>query len=188
MATAEVAGTFDRIAQFESAWSEAGEQILSYLRAIDERTITPIKPLESMSEEIRESYDFRKPMAADEAVCKAAEILSEWSVHTPHPRYFGLYNPDVIPVSIAADALVAALNPQLASYYHGPGAIAMEAHVLSVFQDLLGHEKENCAANFTGGGAEANHSALLCALTRAFPGFGENGIASLTKRPVMYVS
>lgn len=188
MATAQVGGAFDRIAQFELAWSEAGEQILSFLREIEGRSITPSRDIESMFDEVRTAFDFQKPLLPDEAIRRAAEIMKDWSVHTPHPRYFGLYNPDVIPVSISADALVAGFNPQLASYYHGPGPIAMEAHVLSIFQDLLGHENESRFANFTGGGAEANHSALLCALTHAFPTFGEKGARSLPKNPVLYVS
>ena len=64
-------------------------------------------------------------------------MLSNWTVHAPHRRYFGVFNPDVLPITVAADTLAAAFNPQLAIWTHASGANEIEAHVLRLFQDLM---------------------------------------------------
>lgn len=109
--------------------------------------------------------------------------MERGAVHTTHPRYFGLFNPDIQPVSVAADALVAAFNPQLAAFSHNPAANLMEQHVLSVFRNRIGWP--DCHATFTTGGSEANHSAIIVALTERVPGFAEKGA---TGKEVFYVS
>ena len=44
------------------------------------------------------------------------------------------------------------------------------------------------AANFTTGGAEANLSAVIVALTRAFPDYGEHGLRRLSSSPTIYLT
>src|SRR5256886_5509065 len=43
-------------------------------------------------------------------------------------------------------------------------------------------------ASFTSGGAEANLSAVIVALTRAFPDYGEGGLRCLSAQPTIYVT
>jgi glutamate/tyrosine decarboxylase-like PLP-dependent enzyme len=45
-----------------------------------------------------------------------------------------------------------------------------------------------CAGHFTGGGAEANYTALICALTAANGGFAARGARSFAGQPVFYTS
>src|SRR5947207_1767317 len=44
------------------------------------------------------------------------------------------------------------------------------------------------AASFTTGGAEANLSAFVVALTRNFPAYGEGGVRTLSASPAIYLT
>jgi glutamate/tyrosine decarboxylase-like PLP-dependent enzyme len=61
----------------------------------------------------------------------------------------------------------------------------MERHVLGEFVRELGWGDE-AAANFTSGGAEANHSGVIVGLTAKLEGFAEHGLDG--RRPTVYVS
>ena len=109
-------------------------------------------------------------------------------MHTPHPSYFGLFNPAPTTMGIAADTLVAAFNPQLAAWSHSPFAVEAERYVIETFAAKFGLPHENVEGTFTSGGMEANHTALLTALVHHFPTYLERGARGIDKQPVMYVS
>src|SRR4029079_9022625 len=104
--------------------------------------------------------------------------------HTPHPSYFGLFNPAPATMSVAADALVAAFNPQIAAWSHSPFAAEVERHLVRALGRRFGYTDGDGA--FCSGGAEANHTALLAALASSFPVFAERGLRALTAQPVLY--
>jgi len=137
--------------------------------------------------EVEHAFDLSRPMAADHALAAAARILERHAVQVTHPRYLGLFNPSVREVTVAAEALVAALNPQLAAYSHAPGAIEMERHALRALAPLVGMPTD-AAMTFTSGGAEANLTALLAALSHRYPSWAEEGLAALPARPAVYAS
>jgi glutamate/tyrosine decarboxylase-like PLP-dependent enzyme len=109
-------------------------------------------------------------------------------VHTPHPRYYGLFNPAPTTMGIAADALTAAFNPQLAAWSHSPFAVEVERHLVRAIGSRFGYPPETADGVFTTGGMEANHTALLAALTQHFPDFHAKGLRALDAQPVFYVS
>ena len=104
-----------------------------------------------------------------------------------HPRYFGLFNPSVTLASVVADTLVAMYNPQLANWRTSPAANEMERHTLGWLAAKFGLP-EDAIATFTSGGTEANLSAVIVALTRAFPDYGEHGLRHLTASPSIYLT
>ncbi|MBZ0213805.1 MAG: hypothetical protein K8H99_08405 [Nitrospirae bacterium] len=119
------------------------------------------------------AIDFAEPIQAEALLPWIAEHLQLGNVHTTHPRYFGLFNPSTHPITVAADAMVAGFNPQLAAASHAFGALTIERHTLAVFQRLLGHTPGADVANFTSGGAEANHSGVLAAAISRLQGFAD---------------
>lgn len=121
---------------------------------------------------------------ATEAVCA---LLARWTVHTTHPRYFGLFNPTPTFAGIAAELITAGFNPQLAVWSHAPAAVEMERAALKLVADRAGLP-EAAVGSFTTGGAEANGSAVALALTRQFPGVDDHGLQSLGGQPVLYAS
>jgi len=132
-------------------------------------------------------YDFGKPLALDDVVADVERMLRTWQVQVTHPRYFGLFNPSVTLASIIADALVAMYNPQLATWRTSPAANEIERHTLAWLGGKFGLPA-NAVASFTNGGAEANLSAAIVALTRAFPDYGEHGLRRLSASPTIYLT
>ena len=133
-------------------------------------------------------YDFHEPVPALEALDFAAAGLRRFQVHTPHPRYFGLYNPAPTTMGIAADTLVAAFNPQLAAWSHSPFAAEVERHVIRQIGARFGYNPASTDGTFASGGAEANHTAVLAALAAGQPDFLDKGVRALPAQPVFYAS
>jgi glutamate/tyrosine decarboxylase-like PLP-dependent enzyme len=132
-------------------------------------------------------YDFTKPMALDDVTADVERMMRKWQVQVTHPRYFGLFNPSVTLASVIADTLVAMYNPQLAAWRTSPAANEIERHTLSWLTGKFGLPAAT-SASFTTGGAEANLSAAIVALTRAFPEYGEGGLRSLSASPTIYLT
>ncbi len=148
----------------------------------------PVLP-DVSAEEIRAylgaRYDFTATMNLDEVIADVEDMLRTWQVQVTHPRYFGLFNPSVTLASVVADTMVAMYNSQLANWRTSPAANEIERHTLGWLASKLGLP-EDSIANFTSGGMEANLSAVVVALTRAFSGYGEDGLRSLSASPTVY--
>ena len=148
--------------------------------------VTHVTPAE-VRNHLTSRYDFTKEVPLDEVIADVEGMLRKWQVHVTHPRYFGLFNPSVTVASVVADAIVAVYNPQLATWSTSPAANEIERHTLGWLGAKFGFPAD-AAATFTSGGAEANLSAVIVALTRAFPEYGEHGLAGLSAMPTFYVS
>ncbi|WP_433466279.1 pyridoxal phosphate-dependent decarboxylase family protein [Spirillospora sp. CA-128828] len=134
------------------------------------------------------AYGFDRPAAPADVIDDVAELLRATTVHTTHPRYFGLFNPTPTLMGVVGETLAAAFNPQMAAWSHAPAAAEIEAHLLRFLGGRLGYPPGTVAGSFTSGGAEANLTAVLLALTRTWPEYGERGLRALPGRPVMYAS
>ena len=130
--------------------------------------------------------DFQTPASPEAALQFAADGLRRWQVHTPHPRYFGLFNPAPTAMGVFADTLVAGFNPQIAAWSHSPFAAEVEAHLVRALGAKFGYGQTD--GTFCSGGMEANHTAVLTALAHAFPNWIGEGLRGLPGQPVMYVS
>src|SRR3989441_3161802 len=146
-------------------------------------TVTP----QEIRDYLASRYDFTKPLALDDVIADVERMLRTWQVQVTHPRYFGLFNPSVTLASIIADALVAMYNPQLATWRTSPAANEIERYTLAWLGGKFGLPA-NAVASFTNGGAEANLSAAIVALTRAFPDYGEHGLRRLSASPTIYLT
>jgi glutamate/tyrosine decarboxylase-like PLP-dependent enzyme len=168
-------------------WRRLVEAIETYSTRVDAHRVTA----ELQPEKIRsllKRFDFQKPVDPLEALDFAVENLWKYQTHTPHPRYYGLFNPAPTTMGIAADTLVAAFNPQLAAWSHSPLAVEIEQHLIRAFGSRFGFDPAQTDGTFASGGAEANHTAVLTALTQAFPPFAREGVRALEGPPVLYVS
>jgi aromatic-L-amino-acid decarboxylase len=150
------------------------------------RVATPMSPADvraSLAE-----FDFDAPRDGAAVLEHSFDLLRRGTTHSTHPRYFGLFNPTPLPVGVAAATLVAATNPQLAVWSHAPAAIEIEHHVLRFIGARLGYDPAAVAGSFTTGGAEANHTAVLVALTRRFPALAREGLRALDRQPTIHAS
>ena len=171
----------------DSLWKALIARIEGYLATVDEVRVAPdLDPPQIRS--LLAPFDFSVPLDPVEAVAFAADELTRHQTHAPNPRYFGLFNPASTTMGIAADALVAAFNPQLAAWSHSPLAIEIEAHLVRAFAARFGYDPAEAEGAFTSGGAEANHTGVLTALVHAFPEYRDRGARALAGEPVIYVS
>jgi aromatic-L-amino-acid decarboxylase len=116
----------------------------------------------------------------------SAALIAE-GFHVPSANYFGLMNPAPTYVAVLAEALVAALNPQLATQNRSQLAAKIEDETVRWIGERVGW-KVPFAGTFTSGGNEANFSALALALTKHFPSIVEDGVAPIGSQPVFYAS
>lgn len=93
------------------------------------------------------------------------DYLPEHVVRPAHPRTVGHLHCPPDPVAVAADRLVAALNPSQDSWDQAAATAVVEACVLETFSALAFGAPG--AGSVTTGGTESNHLALLLARDRA---------------------
>jgi glutamate/tyrosine decarboxylase-like PLP-dependent enzyme len=132
--------------------------------------------------------------ALPEAGADAARVLDDIcremvdkGFHVPSANYFGLMNPTPAYVGVLAEALVAALNPQLATLARSQLASKIERETVRWIGERVGWPCE-FGGTFTSGGNEANFSALALALARRFPEAMNEGMHSIGAAPVVYAS
>jgi aromatic-L-amino-acid decarboxylase len=149
--------------------------------------ILPTVTAEEIRNYLTSGYDFTRAQPLEQVIADVEKMLRTWQVQVTHPRYFGLFNPSVTFASVVADTLVAMYNPQLANWRTSPAANEMERHTLGWLGARFGLP-EDAIAMFTSGGTEANLSAVVVALTRAFPDYGEHGLRHLKGPPAIYLT
>lgn len=152
--------------------------------SVRERPVTPQLSEAELAARL-DAHDLERPRALTDLIEEAADLLEQGLLHATHPRYFGLFVPGVSEAGVAADALAAAYNPQLGSWWHGPAAAHVERRALEFFRERIGFPPA-ASGTFTTGGSEANLTGVLAALAAAFPRYAEEGVGPA--RPVFYVS
>jgi aromatic-L-amino-acid decarboxylase len=172
-----------------SRWDWMAQAVKDLYDRVGERLVVPRAGTDEIRSHLERHYgDFSTPVTLDALLEDVVRMLSEWQVQPTHPRYFGLFNPSVMPGSIVADALVAAANPQVCVYSHAPGANEVERHTLRFLTHKLGLDPETSFAGFTSGGSEANQSAVIVALTDRIPEFAADGLMGRRAKPTIYLS
>ena len=171
----------------EVLWRQVTQRLDAALDNLPERSPSPSLDMQGIRQHL-ERYDFSRPQSYEAVLDDVVDFLEQGMVHTQHPRYFGLFNPSPTFPSILADTITAALNPQLAVWTHAPVAVEIERHVVRTLGSWIGWKKDATFGHFTSGGAEANYTATLLALTRAEPAFANQGATSFSGRPLIYAS
>ncbi len=168
-------------------WQTVAQMAQDYRRDLPGLPVAPVLDPGALRGALA-AFDFDARRPWQDVLVWVDDRMRGDQLHTGHPRYFGLFNPAPVPLGVAADALVAAYNPQLAAWSHSPFAAEVERHLIRAFAMRFGFEEASADGTFCSGGAEANHTALLCALATRFPGFAEHGVRALPGDPVLYVS
>jgi aromatic-L-amino-acid/L-tryptophan decarboxylase len=161
------------------------ERVREWTAHVRDARVTPALSPDALEARIT-AYDLSQPHELGALASDVADLLEAGTVHSTHPRYFGLFNPGVRHAGIVADALVALYNPQVAAWWHAPAAAEIERHTLAHLGRQLGFS--DGAAVFTTGGSEANLTGVLMALASTFPNYGRDGAAGLGTSPMFYAS
>ena len=167
-------------------WSELIGQAESYFEGADSLPVAPVLD-RSQTLALLDGFSFDEPGTRLDVLHRFTEALKIYQVHTPHPRYFGLFNPSPAFMGIVGEAVAAVLNPQLAGWSHSPLAVDAERRLIEAFAAKFGF-LENADGCLTTGGAEANLTALLCALAKRWPDVLDGGLQGVSGRPVFYAS
>jgi glutamate/tyrosine decarboxylase-like PLP-dependent enzyme len=166
------------------------DQLTRRLRDARERVfvgpVTPKLDIDLFRQELA-AINFTQPRSLEVVLEWVVERLETGVVHLDNPRYFGLFNPGPSFPAQCADRIAAVFNPQLATSTTSPVAVELEAHVIRDVARRVGLPAAS-TGHFTTGGAEANFTALVCALTRACPEFAVGGARAFGGQPTFYVS
>jgi aromatic-L-amino-acid decarboxylase len=143
---------------------------------------------EEIRAHLQEGYQFTEGRDLEAVFEDVTAMLWRWTQHKSNPRHFGLFQPGVDPTCVIAETLVAAYDANLATWDFAPAASEIERHTLGFLMRRFGLDPDSGAAHFTSGGQESNHSAVIAALTCAFPEMGRQGLRALGGNPVFYLS
>jgi glutamate/tyrosine decarboxylase-like PLP-dependent enzyme len=133
-------------------------------------------------------YDFDGPVPLEALLTDVDDLLTRWTEHATHPLHVGLFRPAPDPLCAVADAMAAVHDPNLATWDFAPAACEIERHVLDALAARFGLPPGGGLHQFTSGGQEANHTAVIAALVRAFPGCAQGGLRAVPGQPVFYLS
>ena len=145
-------------------------------------------PVSEIRDHLGVRYGFDGALPLGDVLRDVEAMLRRWNTHVTHPRYFGLFNPTVTAASVAGETLAAAHNVQVAVWSHGPAAAEMERWALRALAGRIGYEPDTTSAHFTSGGQDSNTTAVVAALTHAFPAVRDGGVRALPGQPTLYVS
>jgi glutamate/tyrosine decarboxylase-like PLP-dependent enzyme len=168
-------------------WSEVVAQAEAYF--VDVESL-PVAPTLDQAELVAllDTFSFDEPGPRIDVLRRFTLELKKHQVHTPHPCYFGLFNPAPAFMGILGDCIAATLNPQLAAWSHSPLAVETERRVVDAFGRKFGIPEADTDGCLTTGGAEANLTGLLCALTARWPDVLNDGLQSIAAKPAFYAS
>jgi glutamate/tyrosine decarboxylase-like PLP-dependent enzyme len=168
-------------------WSELVAQAEAYFGDVESLPVAPTLNQADL-QALLDTFSLDEPGSRIDVLHRFTRELKRHQVHTPHPCYFGLFNPAPAFMGILGDCITATLNPQLAAWSHSPLAVETERRMIHAFAGKFGLSQEHADGCLTSGGAEANLTALLCALTERWPGVLDSGVQSIAARPVFYAS
>jgi aromatic-L-amino-acid/L-tryptophan decarboxylase len=161
------------------------DHIDRYFDSLSNRAVQLPEPERTFGE-LRDSLPQLGENAAQvlDDVCR--EMIDK-GFHVPSANYFGLMNPTPAYIAVLAEALVAALNPQLATLARSQLASKIEQESVRWIGERVGW-KGPFGGTFTSGGNEANFSALALSLTSKFPRVMDEGLQSVNGAPIIYAS
>jgi glutamate/tyrosine decarboxylase-like PLP-dependent enzyme len=161
-------------------------ELIAAAERVAEGSVAPTVDLAALKRALAE-FDFAAPVPLNALLSWTVGQLEHGVTQMTQPRYFGLFNPAPTFPAQCADRIAAAFNPQLATATTSPAAVAIEAHVIAQVARRAGMPAET-VGHFTSGGAEANFTALICALTAANDGFAALGARTFAGQPAFYAS
>ena len=175
--------------QFRRAGHEVVERIADLLATIRTRHVTSGET----PAEIRALLGRRPlPRSGSDPVkllAETAPLLLEHSLYNGHPRFMGYITSSAAPIGALADALAAAINPNVGAWELSPIATEIEAETVRWVAELVGYPVE-CGGLLVSGGNMANFVCFLAgrrAMLGEAPRTGGLAGAGAT-RPRVYVS
>jgi glutamate/tyrosine decarboxylase-like PLP-dependent enzyme len=160
--------------------------VRDYARSLDARpVISSASPAD-----LEKIFDEPLPVegiSSEEILARFTSEVVPHAMHIPSPRYYGLFNPTPLPISVWADTLASALNQNGAAWRNSPSASIIEARVLRWLCEMIDYPKQ-AFGTLASGGSEANLIGLKCARDAAAKGVRERGVRAATSGLIVYAS
>ena len=86
-------------------WRAFAAQAEQFQSTLPGRPVVPTLEVSSLRQDLARRYDFAQPVPAERLLEQVGGLLAEGLVQVTHPRYFGLFNPSVLPVAVLGEAL-----------------------------------------------------------------------------------
>jgi aromatic-L-amino-acid/L-tryptophan decarboxylase len=139
------------------------DRIASHFERIRER---PVTPGESVSE-VREAIGAARglPITGTQSPALLAEVtdmLFDHSLFNAHPRFWGYITSGPAPISVLADLVASAVNPNVGAWKLAPSATEIEAQTVRWIAELIGY-RADCGGLMVSGGNMANFVCFLAA-------------------------
>ena len=126
------------VSPMRSSLEQLVAEITDFYAQVPELPITPEVSPGTIRSYLAEHCDLSTANPLESISADVVGTMRRWSLHSTHPRYFGLFYPtDNLP-SVVADALVALYNPQLATWTHAPVANEIERFTLEFLMRHFG--------------------------------------------------
>ncbi len=173
----------DNMAAMENKLTEK----LSHLRSAPKsRSVTSAHSSEKWRSTLAD-FTFDETTDLESLIDWVMSSLDDGMVQMTHPGHLGLFNPAPTFPSECADRITSAYNPQICVWSHAPKAVEIEQHVIRQLAQRIGLPTGS-DGHFTSGGAEANSTSVLSALTAKCPEYGEQGVSAFSGQPIIYAS
>jgi aromatic-L-amino-acid/L-tryptophan decarboxylase len=180
--------TSDARSRVLSLVSELSEELAALQSRLEHEPVTRSQVPGTVRARLEERIDLEHAAPLPRLAALVYELLLEGLLHPNHRRHFGLFVPSVRAAGVVGDALAALFNPQVGSWWYAPAATEIESWILEALAARIGFPPGRSECHFTSGGSEANATAVLLALTRAFPQHRTAGVGATAARPVLYLS
>jgi glutamate/tyrosine decarboxylase-like PLP-dependent enzyme len=168
-------------------WNQITQAIEDYFAAVDDLPIdSRAQPSDVRS--FLSAVNFQTPLPASDATKFVVDGMRKFHVHNSNPGYFGLFVPPATTMGIAGDMLASAFNLVLGGWALSPFGVELERKLVLDLAVKFGYTPQEADGLFAAGGTEANHTALLCALTALSPQIKEHGLAAFGRQPLVYAS
>ncbi len=167
-------------------WIEVWDQIEHFHENVDNGGVVPRLNVQQIKDTIK-CIDLENGVDPERLIQFSIQNLRRYNIHNHNSSNFGVYGNGINTLGISIEALLAAFNPQLATWIQSPFAAELESYVIRLFGKKFGMDGgvDGC---FTNNDAEANQTAILAALSAKFQNFKAGGIHQLRGLPVLYVS
>ncbi len=147
--------------EFRTAGHQLIDTIADLLESLPNRPVTTGEAPSEIRELIGSGLALRKTsMSPAELLSDTARKLFDHSLFNGHPRFLGYITSSAAPIGILAEALAAAVNPNVGGWTLSPVATEIELQTIRWISELIGYDSE-CGGVLVSGGNMANFVGFL---------------------------
>ena len=174
--------------EFRALGHDLVDRIADFYASIGSRKITSGPDLEAVQALLGDADMPEEGTDPAALLAETAPLLFDHSLHNGHPKFMGYITSSAAPLGVLADALAAAVNPNLARWEIAPVASEIERRAVAWVAELIGYSPY-ASGLMASGGNMANFLAFVAARTAIVPwDIRKEGQYGDPRRPTAYVS